>query len=99
MAGREIKTRFRWRDGTVFCQRGGGAIRTDVIDGDKTIKYNRRHFLGWAGRCKSKVGEIVDGTGPRYHFHDGFTAPSRPERYRSVKISVKPCGLDRKSVV
>ena len=28
--------------------------------------------------CSSRIGGIVDGTGPRFHFDDGFTVLSRP---------------------
>ena len=44
---------------------------------DGTVKCNGRYVLDGTGRYELTVGEIVDGTGPRFHF-DGFTVPSRP---------------------
>ena len=38
----------------------------------------RGYFLDGTGRYELTVGEIVDGTGPRFQFQDGVTVPSRP---------------------
>ena len=89
MAGREGKRRFCRRDGTVG---SGFDVRTGQDGGrfprrDRTVKCNGRYFLGGTGLYESTVSEIVTGckgTGPRFHFDDGFTVPSRPVSSRPV---------------
>lgn len=59
-----------------------GTVRGDFSRLDGTVKCNGKYFLDGTGRYESTVftGEIVDGTGQRFHFDDEFTVPSRPVR-------------------
>ena len=86
MAGRDVRDRFRRRDLTVGtgCDVGTGRYGQILTTGrEGRGKFCRRdgtvrgYFLDGTGRYELTVGEIVDGTGPRFHF-DGFTVPSRP---------------------
>ena len=96
--------RSEWRDETVRTGFDGGTghqgqVSTAGRDGrgrfcrrDGTI---RGDFLDGTGRYESTVGEIVDGTGPRFHFSDGITISSR--RYRQYRPVNKPCEALKKA--
>ena len=85
MAGRDVRDRFRRRDLTVGtgCDVGTGRYGQILTTGrEGRGKFCRRdgtvrgYFLDGTGRYELTVGEIVDGTGSRFHLTT--ILPSRP---------------------
>ena len=66
---RDGRYRFLRRDGTIGTGFDSGTERKGKFPRrDGTVKSNGGYFLGGTGRYELTVGEIVDGTGPRFPF-------------------------------